>query len=112
MWACINACIASYCLEASCALAAAAAAGADVARKVVILARECGLQLGLSDLQVSSLVPAALQGVSVADFMQQLPQVGAAMTQAHAVPQGATTMLRVRTMIQNAHNCRQLKHPA
>jgi aspartokinase/homoserine dehydrogenase 1 len=57
-------------------ISAAAAAGADVARKVVILARECGLQLGLSDLQVSSLVPAALQGVTVDDFMQQLPQVG------------------------------------
>jgi aspartokinase/homoserine dehydrogenase 1 len=51
-------------------------AGADVARKVVILARECGLQMGLSDLQVSSLVPQPLQGLtSVDDFMQQLPQV-------------------------------------
>jgi hypothetical protein len=57
------------------AAAAAAAVGADVARKVVILARECGMQLGLSDLQVSSLVPAPLQELSVPDFMQQLPQV-------------------------------------
>jgi homoserine dehydrogenase len=52
-------------------------AGADVARKVVIVARECGLQLGLSDLQVSSLVPLPLQGLSSVDeVMQQLPQVG------------------------------------
>lgn len=52
------------------------AAGADVARKVVILARECGLQLSLSELQVSSLVPQPLAAVaSVEDFMQQLPQV-------------------------------------
>lgn len=50
--------------------------GADVARKVVILARECGLQVGLDDLQVSSLVPQPLQGLASADeFMQQLPQV-------------------------------------
>lgn len=49
--------------------------GADVARKVVILARECGLQVGLEDLQVSSLVPQPLQALASADeFMQQLPQ--------------------------------------
>lgn len=52
------------------------AAGADVARKVVILARECGLQLSLPDLQVSSLVPQPLAGLATAEeFMQQLPQV-------------------------------------
>lgn len=43
---------------------------------MVILARECGLQVGLDDLQVSSLVPQPLQGLASADeFMQQLPQV-------------------------------------
>lgn len=48
-----------------------------MARKVVILVRECGLQLELGDLQVSSLVPQPLQGLASADaFMQQLPQVG------------------------------------
>jgi hypothetical protein len=67
-------------LWASCRLLArllfAFVAGADVARKVVILARECGLQVGLEDLQVSSLVPQPLQALASADeFMQQLPQV-------------------------------------
>lgn len=52
-----------------------------MARKVVILARECGLQMGLSDLQVFSLVPQALQGLSVEEFMQQLPQVCDTMLQ-------------------------------
>lgn len=55
-------------------------AGADVARKVVILARECGLQLaGTPDLQVASLVPPQLEigKVAVQDFLQQLPQVRA-----------------------------------
>eukprot|EP00775_Hariotina_reticulata_P012695 gene12695-12826_t len=52
--------------------------GMDVARKVVILARECGLQLGLDDLKVSSLVPPDLAALpSAAQYMEQLPQVAA-----------------------------------
>ncbi|XP_076887579.1 bifunctional aspartokinase/homoserine dehydrogenase, chloroplastic-like [Bidens hawaiensis] len=49
-------------------------AGTDVARKVIILARECGLHLELSDIPVQSLVPDPLkETASVEDFMQQLP---------------------------------------
>ncbi|XP_076919618.1 bifunctional aspartokinase/homoserine dehydrogenase, chloroplastic-like [Bidens hawaiensis] len=49
-------------------------AGTDVARKVIILARECGLHLELSDIPVQSLVPDPLkETASVKDFMQQLP---------------------------------------
>jgi hypothetical protein len=48
----------------------------DVARKVVILARECGLQLGLDDLTVASLVPPQLASLATpADYMAALPQV-------------------------------------
>ncbi|KAK8973964.1 hypothetical protein V6N11_046924 [Hibiscus sabdariffa] len=49
--------------------------GTDVARKVIILARESGLKLELSDLPVQSLVPKPLRATSSAeDFMKQLPQ--------------------------------------
>ncbi|KAF5187434.1 Bifunctional aspartokinase/homoserine dehydrogenase protein, partial [Thalictrum thalictroides] len=49
--------------------------GTDVARKVIILARESGLKLELSDVPVQSLVPEPLQVSSSAEqFMQQLPQ--------------------------------------
>jgi aspartokinase/homoserine dehydrogenase 1 len=49
----------------------------DVARKVAILARECGLPLELSTLGVTSLVPPALEGAgSPAEFLQQLHVVG------------------------------------
>ncbi|CAI7873818.1 unnamed protein product [Closterium sp. NIES-54] len=49
--------------------------GMDVARKVVILARECGLRLELDQVPVQSLVPEALQHVaSVDEFMQRLPE--------------------------------------
>lgn len=50
--------------------------GMDVARKVVILAREIGIDIELSDVPVKSLVPEALQGdnVSIEDFMKRLPE--------------------------------------
>ncbi|KAG8047146.1 hypothetical protein GUJ93_ZPchr0008g12401 [Zizania palustris] len=48
--------------------------GTDVARKVIILARESGLKLELSDIPVRSLVPEALRSCSTADeYMQNLP---------------------------------------
>jgi aspartokinase/homoserine dehydrogenase 1 len=51
--------------------------GADVARKVVILGREVGLEIELEQINVQSLVPPELEasrGVSVSDFMQRLPE--------------------------------------
>ncbi|CAK9170863.1 unnamed protein product, partial [Ilex paraguariensis] len=49
--------------------------GADVARKVIILARECGLKLEHSDIPVMNLVPEPLRGTTSAEeFLQQLPQ--------------------------------------
>lgn len=47
----------------------------DVARKVVILARECGMHVELDDVEVASLVPEPLQSTSsVLDFMERLPE--------------------------------------
>jgi aspartokinase/homoserine dehydrogenase 1 len=43
--------------------------GMDVARKVVILAREMGLELELGDLELSGLVPADARAVSVEQFL-------------------------------------------
>jgi len=55
--------------------------GVDVARKLVILAREAGYELSLEDVAVESLVPAALQGASVEDFMARLHEVDAGFAQ-------------------------------
>jgi len=52
--------------------------GTDVARKLVILAREAGCKLSLEDVQVESLVPESLRGASVDEFMARLPEVDAA----------------------------------
>ena len=46
--------------------------GLDVARKLVILGREMGLSLSLSDIQVESLIPQGLEEGSVESFLDQL----------------------------------------
>ncbi len=51
--------------------------GTDVARKLVILAREAGRTLSLEDVAVESLVPASLREASVDDFMARLGEVDA-----------------------------------
>lgn len=49
----------------------------DVARKVIILARECGLQVSLDSLVLESLVPEPLAQLdSVDEFMAKMPEVG------------------------------------
>jgi bifunctional aspartokinase / homoserine dehydrogenase 1 len=53
--------------------------GTDVARKLIILGREAGLDLQMSDVKVESLVPAGLDKGSIDDFLAQLPQYDANM---------------------------------
>jgi aspartokinase/homoserine dehydrogenase 1 len=48
--------------------------GMDVARKLIILGREMGLELEMADVEVESLVPAGLESGSIDDFMGRLPQ--------------------------------------
>jgi aspartokinase/homoserine dehydrogenase 1 len=48
--------------------------GTDVARKLVILAREAGRDLTLEHVQVESLIPAELAQVSPADFLARLDE--------------------------------------
>lgn len=53
--------------------------GTDVARKLVILAREAGSRLSLDDVRVESLVPGSLRGGDAASFMAALTQLDDAM---------------------------------
>lgn len=48
----------------------------DVARKVVILARECGIHVNLEDVEIESLVAPQLQQTPSSDaFLKGLPEV-------------------------------------
>ncbi len=51
--------------------------GLDVARKLVILARENGWTTGLEQIALESLVPAALRSVSKAEFLERLGELDA-----------------------------------
>jgi aspartokinase/homoserine dehydrogenase 1 len=53
--------------------------GVDVARKLVILAREAGLPLSLEDVEVESLVPSGLAALSLDDFMRSMGELDAPM---------------------------------
>jgi aspartokinase/homoserine dehydrogenase 1 len=53
--------------------------GMDVARKLIILAREMGLTLEMADVHVEGLVPKELEKCSVDEFMARLPEFDAAM---------------------------------
>jgi aspartokinase/homoserine dehydrogenase 1 len=68
--------------------------GMDVARKLIILAREMGLTLEIADVQVEGLVPEALTQCSVEEFMERLPESDAAMAAALTDARGRNQVLR------------------
>jgi aspartokinase/homoserine dehydrogenase 1 len=69
--------------------------GTDVARKVVILAREAGLRLELADVPVQSLVPLPLQSAaSGEEYMRRLPEHDADMAALIADADAAGEVLR------------------
>jgi aspartokinase/homoserine dehydrogenase 1 len=53
--------------------------GKDVARKLVILAREIGVDLELADVDLEGLVPEPLKTVAAAEFLDRLPELDASM---------------------------------
>ena len=68
--------------------------GMDVARKAVILAREAGLRLELGDIAVESLVPAALAGAGVDEFLDRLADFDAPMAERLAAARADDCVLR------------------
>jgi aspartokinase/homoserine dehydrogenase 1 len=68
--------------------------GMDVARKAVILAREAGLVLELSDIEVESLAPAALARASVDEFLERLSDFDAPMAERVKQAQRSGQVLR------------------
>src|SRR5471030_472300 len=68
--------------------------GVNVGRKLIILGREMGLTLEMSDVQVEGLVPDALAKCSVDEFMARLPETDAAMAAALADAREGNQVLR------------------
>ncbi len=68
--------------------------GVDVARKLVILAREAGRDLSLEQVQVESLVPEALRQAGVEDFMAGLDAVDAVFAERLAAAHARGAVLR------------------
>jgi aspartokinase/homoserine dehydrogenase 1 len=68
--------------------------GMDVARKLTILAREAGLDIEMSEVEVESLVPASLQGGTPEAFMAGLPAFDAVMAQRLEAARAAGQVLR------------------
>ena len=68
--------------------------GMDVARKLIILGREMGLDLEIGDVQVESLVPEALTKCSIEEFLQRLPEFDAAMRKRYDAARAQGKVLR------------------
>ena len=68
--------------------------GTDVARKLVILARESGMHISLSDVEVQSLVPASLRSADRDAFMDGLAALDAPMQAALEAARSKACVLR------------------
>jgi aspartokinase/homoserine dehydrogenase 1 len=68
--------------------------GTDFARKLIILGREMGLRLELDDVQLESLVPRALAGCSLDEFLERLPQFDSAMAERLQAARSRNRVLR------------------
>jgi len=65
-----------------------------VARKMIILAREMGLDLELGDVELEGLVPESLRSGNAADFLERVPQVDEAMRERFEAARGRGHVLR------------------
>lgn len=68
--------------------------GMDVARKLIILARELGLALEISDVDIESLVPEGLEAGTADEFLDALPDYDGVMLDRLRQAQSAGQVLR------------------
>ncbi len=68
--------------------------GTDVARKLIILGREMGLRLEISDVEVESLVPSELAGCGIEEFVERLAEFDAPMLTRLEAARGRGCVLR------------------
>lgn len=74
--------------------------GLDVARKLVILARETGWRIDLDDVRLESLVPGALRDVPKQEFLARLGELDGAMAERLADARARRGVLRYVARLQ------------
>jgi aspartokinase/homoserine dehydrogenase 1 len=75
--------------------------GLDVARKALILSRDCGAQMELEDINVQNLVPEELQLMDVKTFLQKLPGVDSTYEAYKKSAESKGNVLRYMAVIEN-----------
>lgn len=75
--------------------------GMDVTRKILILAREIGLEMELADVTVNSPLPAELNEGSLADFWQKLPSLDSVFEAQRAAAECEGKVLRFMASLKN-----------
>ncbi len=68
--------------------------GLDVARKLVILAREAGIRIELQNVQLNGLVPEVLKKVSVEEYLKDLPKFDNEMLEMARAAESQNEVLR------------------
>lgn len=81
-------------------------AGVDVARKLVILAREAGRLLDVADVAIESLVPPALMTVDRVEFLDRLTELDVPMAARHARARAAHRHLRYMATLDHRGTAR------
>jgi aspartokinase/homoserine dehydrogenase 1 len=68
--------------------------GTDVARKLIILAREMGLDLELADVELEGLVPESLRSATAEEFLARVPEADAGMRERFEAARARGKVLR------------------
>jgi aspartokinase/homoserine dehydrogenase 1 len=83
--------------------------GTDVARKLIILAREIGLTIELADIKVESLVPAPLRACTAAEFRARACELDAPMQARLAAAQAQDRVLRYVGLLDVPAGCASVR---